>query len=101
MEKITKNKRLTKRQRLSVYKRALTFIENNAKKNSDGVYHSGLCYAIGQSTSTFFYLESSEFFPEIYKHKPKKPWGIFWWARTKEGMDKRIKVLKLVIKELS
>jgi len=71
----------------------------------------GLCWHLTNAAEELGVVEKgmevgynmSTYFPELYKRKPKlllRYSPSYWFPRTIEGMEKRIKVLERLIKEL-
>ncbi len=95
---------MNKKQRLEVYKNALGIYKENAK----GKWFFGLCHTINEAQNEIFGKGNSAYgngmskFPEIYKQKPKRCGGGYWFpSDTRYGIAKRIWILRQAIKELS
>ncbi|MFA5299491.1 MAG: hypothetical protein WC389_14980 [Lutibacter sp.] len=90
--------KLTKKVRLSIYRKALEFFKN-------GKQNTGLCYSLGYAILDFYpytviNLDFVKKLPEILKHKPAdKDITIYWWDINDRKI--RIQVLETAIKELS
>jgi hypothetical protein len=107
--KITHTTRNTKPLRLEIYKAMLAFIKEEEKSNY-GCYNAGFCLAIAEVTNIFsgsnskFNFFDSTFKKTAYKeleaYKPEDYFA-YWFPRTPEGTNKRIKILETIIKEMS
>ena len=103
------NKMLTQKQRHAIYKKALRkYIKeiNYLKKGATTLLGGlrwfmlgGLCYYLGEAKKSRVFEEDIEqFFPEIWKHKPKgQMLTAYWWGRSQT--EERIAVLKSAIEE--
>lgn len=89
----------TKFQRHLLYKRVLKAIEYDMYYSH---YNKGLCNYIANDS---FVLENNwpnphfdkQNWPEFVQQKPSKIRGTWWWSRTRQGHEARVRALKRAI----
>lgn len=104
MIRITEKTRNTKALRLRIYKAALTYIIEHI--NCDGKFNGGFCKAIYSSLTgdkdgrfdPYNYIGIT--YEELKDYMPKKIYLGYWFWTDKKGTQKRIKILKKVIKQM-
>lgn len=102
----------TKSERLKIYKWCLVVAKRDIKSNDELFLATGLCHLIERAMTCLirdangysFLLNAMhlmEYFPEIYKQKPKKTYDcIYWFSNSKRGWIKRMQILEIGIAEL-
>jgi hypothetical protein len=100
-----KIKKLTKSERLKIYRMALNYILDYLKQHED--YPGGFCAAICIPTSHDEIYHSpfgdgiEKYYPELYVYHPKtKKYQPYWWDTDIKGTIKRIKILTTIISEM-
>lgn len=84
----------TKRQRHSIYKKALAFYKNG---NTEG-YNYYLCWALAKANGSKN-MANLEDYPELFAKKPRRPYqnSSVWWST--DNRKSRERVLMEAIKE--
>ncbi len=85
----------TKRQRHSIYKKALIFYKNGNQKG----YSYYLCWALAKSTGSEGNMANIGEYPELFAKKPKRTYqrSSIWWST--DNRKSRERVLMEAIKE--
>jgi hypothetical protein len=94
--------RFTKTQRNEIYKKAFSLVERLISQKSEILF---LCTAISSACYHLHGIYDADTnikidFPELYAFKPKNKYGSeVWFDVDWEGEQKRIEILKAIIKE--
>lgn len=103
-----KLKRLSREQRLKIYKEALRTFEIMAAKSQHKEHVTGMCEHISKAAKRWFNKQGYVWdlsierknYPEYFSYKPTTGWKenyAYWWStKTPSGRERRLKVLRAI-----